>query len=185
MKKPPSARVASARPIFDADRFAVAAVSVSAPVTRVSREQVPGLAAAVMAAARAVSVAMGFPQHETANGGSAWTPGVILGRCWIVVPPRRFGFRFGRSAIPAWRCSSRISAGVDPLPRPPDLVFSSHGSGFQRLTRSFFPAGFGQSHPAGIFRWPGGEWQPRRRRGRARGTRRPVGGKASHRTERG
>jgi IclR family acetate operon transcriptional repressor len=58
------ARCVSA-PIFDADRFAVAAVSVSAPVTRVSREQVPGLAAAVMAAARAVSVAMGFPQHET------------------------------------------------------------------------------------------------------------------------
>jgi len=57
------ARCVSA-PIFDADRFAVAAVSVSAPVTRVSREQVPQLAAAVMAAARAVSVAMGFPQHE-------------------------------------------------------------------------------------------------------------------------
>jgi IclR family acetate operon transcriptional repressor len=57
------ARCVSA-PIFDSDRFAVAAVSVSAPVTRVSREQVPDLAAAVMAAARAVSVAMGFPQHE-------------------------------------------------------------------------------------------------------------------------
>jgi IclR family acetate operon transcriptional repressor len=57
------ARCVSA-PIFDADRFAVAAVSVSAPVTRVSREQVPSLAAAVMAAARAVSIAMGFPQHE-------------------------------------------------------------------------------------------------------------------------
>jgi len=57
------ARCVSA-PIFDADRFAVAAVSVSAPVTRVSREQVPELAAAVMTAARAVSIAMGFPQHR-------------------------------------------------------------------------------------------------------------------------
>jgi DNA-binding IclR family transcriptional regulator len=57
------ARCVSA-PIFDADRFAVAAVSVSGPVTRISREQVPGLAAAVVAAARAVSVAMGFPQHD-------------------------------------------------------------------------------------------------------------------------
>jgi DNA-binding IclR family transcriptional regulator len=57
------ARCVSA-PIFDADRFAVAAVSVSGPVTRISREQVPALAAAVMSAARAVSVAMGFPQHE-------------------------------------------------------------------------------------------------------------------------
>src|ERR1700691_5294769 len=56
------ARCVSA-PIFDADRFAVAAVSVSAPVTRVTREQVPELAAAVMTAARAVSIAMGFPQH--------------------------------------------------------------------------------------------------------------------------
>jgi DNA-binding IclR family transcriptional regulator len=62
------ARCVSA-PIFDADRFAVAAVSVSAPVTRVTREQVPDLAAAVMAAARAVSVAMGFPQHEPQPGG--------------------------------------------------------------------------------------------------------------------
>ncbi|MGC1836857.1 MAG: IclR family transcriptional regulator C-terminal domain-containing protein, partial [Candidatus Acidiferrales bacterium] len=57
------ARCVSA-PIFDADRFAVAAVSVSGPVTRISREQVPGLAAAVMSAAGAVSVGMGFPQHE-------------------------------------------------------------------------------------------------------------------------
>jgi DNA-binding IclR family transcriptional regulator len=56
------ARCVSA-PIFDANHFAVAAVSVSGPVTRVTREQVAGLAAAVMAAARSVSVAMGFPQH--------------------------------------------------------------------------------------------------------------------------
>jgi DNA-binding IclR family transcriptional regulator len=57
------ARCVSA-PIFDADRFAVAAVSVSGPVTRISPEQVPGLAAAVVRAAREVSAAMGFPQHE-------------------------------------------------------------------------------------------------------------------------
>lgn len=57
------ARCVSA-PIFDADKVAVAAVSVSGPVTRVSRELVPSLAAAVVAAAKAVSAAMGFPQHE-------------------------------------------------------------------------------------------------------------------------
>jgi DNA-binding IclR family transcriptional regulator len=58
------ARCVSA-PIFDADQFAVAAVSVSGPVTRVTPEQVPNLAAAVVEAARAVSAAMGFPQRES------------------------------------------------------------------------------------------------------------------------
>jgi len=69
------ARCVSA-PIFDAQGYAVAAVSVSGPVTRVSREQVPTLAAAVIAAAREVSIAMGYPrrQAETADPRTEISP---------------------------------------------------------------------------------------------------------------
>jgi DNA-binding IclR family transcriptional regulator len=57
------ARCVSA-PILNADRKPIAAVSVSGPVTRVSPNQVAALAGAVSSAARAISVAMGFSQHE-------------------------------------------------------------------------------------------------------------------------
>jgi IclR family acetate operon transcriptional repressor len=65
------ARCVSA-PILGANREAVAAVSVSGPVTRISPAQVPALAAAVMNAARAISAAMGFaqPDLETAEARS-------------------------------------------------------------------------------------------------------------------
>jgi len=49
-------------PILGADREVIAALSVSGPVTRISPGQVPALAGAVMNAARAISVAMGFAQ---------------------------------------------------------------------------------------------------------------------------
>jgi IclR family acetate operon transcriptional repressor len=57
------ARCVSA-PILGADREVVAALSVSGPVTRISPAQVPALAGAVMNAARAISVAMGFAQSD-------------------------------------------------------------------------------------------------------------------------
>jgi DNA-binding IclR family transcriptional regulator len=57
------ARCVSA-PILNADREAIGAVSVSGPVTRVTPNQVPALARAVMAAAGAISVSMGFSQRE-------------------------------------------------------------------------------------------------------------------------
>jgi DNA-binding IclR family transcriptional regulator len=57
------ARCVSA-PILNADRDAIAAVSVSGPVTRITPSQVAALARAVMAAAGAISVAMGFSQRE-------------------------------------------------------------------------------------------------------------------------
>jgi DNA-binding IclR family transcriptional regulator len=57
------ARCVSA-PILNSDREPIAAVSVSGPVTRVSPDQVGVLAEAVCDAARAISVAMGFPQPE-------------------------------------------------------------------------------------------------------------------------
>ena len=57
------ARCVSA-PILNSDREPIAAVSVSGPVTRVSPNQVAALAGAVSSAARAISVAMGFSQHE-------------------------------------------------------------------------------------------------------------------------
>jgi DNA-binding IclR family transcriptional regulator len=62
------ARCVSA-PILNADREPIGAVSVSGPVTRVSPNQVAGLAGAVTSAARAISAAMGFSQRapETAN----------------------------------------------------------------------------------------------------------------------
>src|ERR1700730_11542123 len=57
------ARCVSA-PILGADREVVAAVSVSGPVTRISPSRVPGLAGAVMSAARAISVAMGLAHTD-------------------------------------------------------------------------------------------------------------------------
>jgi DNA-binding IclR family transcriptional regulator len=57
------ARCVSA-PILNANREPIAAVSVSGPVTRVSPNQVAALAGAVSSAARAISMAMGFSQHE-------------------------------------------------------------------------------------------------------------------------
>jgi DNA-binding IclR family transcriptional regulator len=58
------ARCVSA-PILRANRAAVAAVSVSGPVTRISQNQVPALAQAVMNAASAISSAMGFSHAGT------------------------------------------------------------------------------------------------------------------------
>src|SRR5580700_5853194 len=62
------ARCVSA-PILNSDREPIAAVSVSGPTTRVSPNQVVGLAAAVTSAARAISAAMGFsrPEPEAVN----------------------------------------------------------------------------------------------------------------------
>jgi DNA-binding IclR family transcriptional regulator len=57
------ARCVSA-PILGAGREVIAALSVSGPVTRISPSQVPALAGAVMNAARAISVAMGFAQPD-------------------------------------------------------------------------------------------------------------------------
>jgi DNA-binding IclR family transcriptional regulator len=73
------ARCVSA-PILNATREAVAAVSVSGPVTRVTPNQVAALARAVMAAAGAISAAMGFspPKSEAAN--SRRTERVAAGR---------------------------------------------------------------------------------------------------------
>jgi DNA-binding IclR family transcriptional regulator len=53
-------------PIFDAHRFAVAALSISGPVTRIGWDQVPALAEAAKNAARAISAGMGFPQMDSA-----------------------------------------------------------------------------------------------------------------------
>jgi len=59
------ARCVSA-PILGSDGEAVAAISVSGPVTRVGREQVSALSAAVVEAAKAISTAMGFHQEQPA-----------------------------------------------------------------------------------------------------------------------
>jgi DNA-binding IclR family transcriptional regulator len=63
------ARCVSA-PILNNDGVAVAAVSISGPITRVSPSQVPALAHAVKGAANAISSAMGFsgPEREAGNG---------------------------------------------------------------------------------------------------------------------
>jgi DNA-binding IclR family transcriptional regulator len=58
------ARCVSA-PILNSEGEPIAAVSVSGPVTRVSSNQVAGLAGAVTAAARDISVAMGFSQRDS------------------------------------------------------------------------------------------------------------------------
>jgi DNA-binding IclR family transcriptional regulator len=57
------ARCVSA-PILGKDREVVAALSVSGPVTRISPSQVRALAQAVITAARAISVGMGFAQPD-------------------------------------------------------------------------------------------------------------------------
>jgi DNA-binding IclR family transcriptional regulator len=57
------ARCVSA-PILNSESEPIAAVSVSGPVTRVSPNQVAGLAGAVTSAARAISAAMGLSQPE-------------------------------------------------------------------------------------------------------------------------
>jgi IclR family acetate operon transcriptional repressor len=57
------ARCVSA-PILNSAGAPVAAVSVSGPVTRVTPSLVSALAGAVTSAARAISVAMGYSQHE-------------------------------------------------------------------------------------------------------------------------
>ena len=66
------ARCVSA-PILNSKAEPIAAVSVSGPVTRVSPNQVAALAGAVIAAARAISIAMGFSQRDSApaNGRSS------------------------------------------------------------------------------------------------------------------
>jgi DNA-binding IclR family transcriptional regulator len=51
-------------PILGAGQEVIAAVSVSGPITRISPNQVPLLAGAVMSAARAISAAMGFAQPD-------------------------------------------------------------------------------------------------------------------------
>jgi DNA-binding IclR family transcriptional regulator len=60
-------------PILNANREAIAAVSVSGPVTRVTPAQLPALARAVTAAAGTISEVMGFsrPQVEVANSRRA------------------------------------------------------------------------------------------------------------------
>jgi len=58
------ARCVSA-PILNSEGEPIAAVSVSGPVTRVSSNQVAALAGAVTAAARDISVAMGFSQRDS------------------------------------------------------------------------------------------------------------------------
>src|SRR6201987_5860500 len=63
------ARCVSA-PVLGANREVVAAVSVSGPVTRISPAQVPALAGAVMNAARAISVTMGFAQSDRDPAGT-------------------------------------------------------------------------------------------------------------------
>jgi IclR family KDG regulon transcriptional repressor len=62
------ARCVSA-PILNSEGAPIAAVSVSGPVTRVSPNQVAGLAGAVTSAARAISAAMGLspPEPEAVN----------------------------------------------------------------------------------------------------------------------
>ena len=57
------ARCVSA-PILGADGEAIGAISVAGPVTRVGRDQVGALAAAVIQAAKAISSAMGFHQKH-------------------------------------------------------------------------------------------------------------------------
>lgn len=59
------ARCVSA-PILGAGQQAIAAISVSGPVTRIAPSQVAAIAQAVIKAAAAISAAMGFPRSEPA-----------------------------------------------------------------------------------------------------------------------
>lgn len=64
-------------PILNSENVAIAALSVSGPVTRVGMTQVPGLAKEVKAAARAASIAMGFSlRGRRAPGNSASSQGL-------------------------------------------------------------------------------------------------------------
>lgn len=63
------ARCVSA-PVLDAEGLPIAAISVSGPVTRVSPSQVVALAGAVRAAARTISVEMGFSPREEESANS-------------------------------------------------------------------------------------------------------------------
>jgi DNA-binding IclR family transcriptional regulator len=56
--------------ILDAEGFPIAAISVSGPVTRVTPAQVPALAGAVTAAARSISVEMGFSPRDNGSSGA-------------------------------------------------------------------------------------------------------------------
>lgn len=60
-----------AAPILGADRGAIAAVSVSGPITRITVSHVSALAKVVMNAAAAISTAMGFPPAELRAAASA------------------------------------------------------------------------------------------------------------------
>jgi IclR family transcriptional regulator, acetate operon repressor len=60
-----------AAPILGADRGAIAAVSVSGPITRITVSHVSALARVVMNAAGAISTAMGFPPVELRAAASA------------------------------------------------------------------------------------------------------------------
>jgi DNA-binding IclR family transcriptional regulator len=60
-----------AAPILGADRGAIAAVSVSGPITRITVSHVSALARVVMNAAGAISTAMGFPPVELQAAASA------------------------------------------------------------------------------------------------------------------
>ncbi|HUK24621.1 MAG TPA: IclR family transcriptional regulator [Terriglobales bacterium] len=73
------ARCVSA-PILNAGGEAVAAISVSGPVTRVSPGQVPALANAVAAAAQAISADMGFGPHKVSSHDSRPVENVPLVR---------------------------------------------------------------------------------------------------------
>jgi IclR family acetate operon transcriptional repressor len=62
-----------AAPILGGDGSAIAAVSISGPTTRVTANHVPALASAVVSAAGAISMAMGFSpvqMHAVATAGS-------------------------------------------------------------------------------------------------------------------
>jgi|ERR1700674_5691683 len=68
-------------PILGKNQEAVAAISVSGPVTRIGREQLPSLAAAVIEASRRISAAMGLTQTSAVNNTSAKeVPSVASGR---------------------------------------------------------------------------------------------------------
>ena len=84
------ARCVSA-PILNSDREAIAAVSVSGPVTRVGANQVAGLAGAVCSAARAISGAMGFSQDALEAANQRRRKKVVLARNYsYAIPGRKF-----------------------------------------------------------------------------------------------
>jgi IclR family acetate operon transcriptional repressor len=58
-------------PILGKNQEAVAAISISGPVTRMGREQLPSLAAAAIEASSRISAAMGLPQTSAVKNTSA------------------------------------------------------------------------------------------------------------------